>query len=189
VHDFEIIELCEVSQLNDRERHWQDEFDVLKKGLNCKLTNTNDRVGKMSAETCKKKSVAMTGKKHTAEAIDKMVDNCHLSKKVWCMEEEMLFNSGKEAARHAGIKHGTLLSKLSGSRPNDTSYRFWRADGKYSDKQELKDIRVKVISTATGQIFNSIREAAEFINMKRVTLGAMLRGYCPNKTEFMYYTP
>ena len=41
---FEIIEQCILTQLNERERYWQDYYDVLGiNGLNCKLTETKDK--------------------------------------------------------------------------------------------------------------------------------------------------
>jgi hypothetical protein len=45
-HVFEIIELCEEKELNKRERFFQEKFNVLEKGLNCKLTKTKDRSGR-----------------------------------------------------------------------------------------------------------------------------------------------
>jgi hypothetical protein len=42
-HNFEIIENCLEEKLNERERYWQDYYDVLNKniGLNCVLTKTD----------------------------------------------------------------------------------------------------------------------------------------------------
>lgn len=64
-HKFEIIEECVLDLLNERERYWQDHYDVLgKKGLNCVLTKTDSKSGKMSKETILKKSLAVRGEKH-----------------------------------------------------------------------------------------------------------------------------
>ena len=50
-HLFEGIEECTIEQLNVRERHWQDFYDVIgERGLNCKLTNTKDKSGLYSQE-------------------------------------------------------------------------------------------------------------------------------------------
>jgi len=54
-HIFEIIEECQVADLNTRERHWQDFYDVLEKGLNCRLTGTADRSGFVSKESTEKR--------------------------------------------------------------------------------------------------------------------------------------
>jgi len=42
-HIFEIIEECLIEQLNDRERYWQDFYNVLEEGLNCVLTKTDTK--------------------------------------------------------------------------------------------------------------------------------------------------
>ena len=44
-HVFEIVEECLIEQLNERERYWQEHYDVLnvEKGLNLKYTETSDR--------------------------------------------------------------------------------------------------------------------------------------------------
>lgn len=58
-HKFEVLSECEESELNDKERYYQDAFSVLSKGgLNCRLTTTSDRSGKMSVESRKKMSDA-----------------------------------------------------------------------------------------------------------------------------------
>lgn len=44
-HIFEIIEECDITQLNIRERYWQEYYDVLSnKGMNCFLTETDEKV-------------------------------------------------------------------------------------------------------------------------------------------------
>jgi group I intron endonuclease len=53
-HIFDIIEQCSIDLLNERERYWQDYYDVLNNGLNCILTDTNDSVKVFSKETIDK---------------------------------------------------------------------------------------------------------------------------------------
>lgn len=56
-HKFEIIEECKVEQLNERERYWQEYYDVVgENGLNCRLTKTKDKSGTDSQETKIRKS-------------------------------------------------------------------------------------------------------------------------------------
>jgi len=55
-HTFEVVEQCEVEVLNERERHWQDYYNVLKEGLNCRLTGTRDKSGRMSKYSIEKMS-------------------------------------------------------------------------------------------------------------------------------------
>lgn len=85
-HVFEIIEECDIILLNERERYFQDYYNVLVNGLNCNLTKTNDKSGKASKETLLKMSKAslgntnFLGKKHTEET-KKLLSLSHLGKK------------------------------------------------------------------------------------------------------------
>jgi group I intron endonuclease len=66
-HNFEIIEECEESKLNLRERYWQEQYDVLnkEKGLNLRYTKVDDRSGTMSEETKERMSISKIGNKNT----------------------------------------------------------------------------------------------------------------------------
>lgn len=48
-HDFTILEECAEDILNERERYWQDFYSATNsRGLNCRLTETGDKSGKLS---------------------------------------------------------------------------------------------------------------------------------------------
>jgi len=66
-HTFKMIEECNIDQLNERERYWQIYYNVLdlKKGLNCRLTNTKDKNGELSQLTKNKISNSRKGMKFT----------------------------------------------------------------------------------------------------------------------------
>jgi len=66
-HLFEIIEICDFEKLNKRERYWQDFFNVLNEGLNCKLTSTLDKKTVYSKETLEKMSKSLKGRVITKE--------------------------------------------------------------------------------------------------------------------------
>lgn len=66
-HKMEVIETCEIHELNTKERYWQDFYDVLNIGLNCKLTTTKSKSGKLSKETIEKMSKSLKGKPISAE--------------------------------------------------------------------------------------------------------------------------
>ena len=77
-HIFEIVQECLEQELNNYERYYQELNDCLNNGLNCVLTKTNDKSGKVSIETLKKMSEASMGnqnwlgKKHSQESKDKI---------------------------------------------------------------------------------------------------------------------
>ena len=62
LHIFEIIEICNETELNLRERYWQDYFNVLNEGFNQRLTDTLDISGKLSDSHKEKISKSMIGK-------------------------------------------------------------------------------------------------------------------------------
>jgi group I intron endonuclease len=89
-HKFDILLECNTSELNDKERYYQDLYQCVgKNGLNCILTSSSDKSGarseetklkisntlkghKVSEETKMKLSMANIGKKHTEESKLKM---------------------------------------------------------------------------------------------------------------------
>ena len=47
-HIFEIIEECDLDLLNEKERYYQEFYDCVNKGLNCRLTKSNNKSGPKS---------------------------------------------------------------------------------------------------------------------------------------------
>jgi group I intron endonuclease len=98
-HTIEFIEECLVENLNERERYWQDFYDVIgENGLNCRLTATNNKSGYLSDELkqklsdIRKKTIISgewrekfaydwTGKKHTEQTKHKMSESAKGKKK------------------------------------------------------------------------------------------------------------
>lgn len=75
-HKFEVVEECKSNILNERERYWQDFYDCSSKnGLNCRLTTTKDKSGKLNDDVIEKIRIANTGYKHTPEALAKIKAN------------------------------------------------------------------------------------------------------------------
>ena len=72
-HKFEILCECDIKELNDKERYYQDFYDAIgENGLNCNLTTSSYRNGKHSNETKQKISKSNTGKKRNDEQKQKM---------------------------------------------------------------------------------------------------------------------
>lgn len=66
-HKFEIIEECEIDKLNERERYYQDFYNVISDGLNCLLTSTKEKRKVYSKETIEKMSKSLKGRTFTKE--------------------------------------------------------------------------------------------------------------------------
>lgn len=98
-HKFEIIVTCDVSELNEKERYFQDLYDATGRlGLNCRLTVSTDRSGYFSQESRQK---MMNSRKGIAlsEEHKKNLSISHKGKKL--SEEHKL--SLKKSSRH--LKH------------------------------------------------------------------------------------
>lgn len=67
-HTFEILEECVESKLNERERYWQDYYNVVSDGLNCRLTETTDKSGRLSEETKNRIGNANRGRVHSEQS-------------------------------------------------------------------------------------------------------------------------
>ena len=98
-HTIEFIEECLVENLNKRERHWQEFYDVIgDNGLNCRLTATDDKSGFLSESSKNKLSITKkkvvidgewrekfaydwSGKNHSEETKRKMSDSAKGKKK------------------------------------------------------------------------------------------------------------
>jgi group I intron endonuclease len=73
-HTFDIIEKCDVYRLNERERYWQEYYDACgKNGLNCRLTQTDDKSALISEKTRQKMSESGKAKVMSKEHRDNLI--------------------------------------------------------------------------------------------------------------------
>jgi group I intron endonuclease len=77
LHSFDIIEECEFNKLNERERYWQENYDVINNGLNLLLTSTNNLKQIVSSET--KEKIKNTVNEYYSK-LDKEILNERISK-------------------------------------------------------------------------------------------------------------
>lgn len=61
-HIFEIVEICDIEKLNEKERFYQDKYISYKNGLNCRITGTDEKSGHITNEAKNKISVFNKGK-------------------------------------------------------------------------------------------------------------------------------
>ena len=95
-HIFEVVENCSTESLNEKERYYQEKYNCVDNGLNCRFTTTKDKSGYFSKESKDKMSLSaknkvitkehrakltasnsrsMLGKKHSAESLALMSEN------------------------------------------------------------------------------------------------------------------
>jgi hypothetical protein len=101
----------------------------LQKGSLCNFTDGGEGAfGRILSQESKQKisekvsgiKHGMYGKKHTLEAVEKIIEAA--SKKVLDTNNNIVYNSIKEAALKNNIRPNTLTRKLSGIRKNNTNY-------------------------------------------------------------------
>ncbi len=138
-HHFEVITECDIEDLNVLERYYQEEYDVLNKGLNCLYVNTKTLKGVVSDYTKNKLSIASRGKK-ISEKHKKILselkkgsknhmfnintEDHHSSKLVLNLSSGVYYDSAKDAAESLNIKYKNLSRYLNGSRFNKTNFIY-----------------------------------------------------------------
>lgn len=116
-HKFEILEECLESELNIKERYYQEFYNVIgKNGLNCRLTKTNDKSGKLSQITIDKMKISQ---KRNIGKLSSM------SKKVIDLNTMIIYPSVKNVADKFNLTQSNLSRKLKGRRKNKTSFRYY----------------------------------------------------------------
>lgn len=162
-HTFEIIEECDEKELNNRERHYQDLYNVTsRKGLNCKLTKSDDKSGFTPQAIKDKISKSNKGRKVSNETKLKMSE----SGKIKIFTENHKIN----------LKKALINRKLS---------------DEYLEKLRLNNKKLKskkVIDIITKVIYFSAKECASINNINYGTLKNWLNpnNKQNNKTNFKY---
>lgn len=188
-HKIEILEYCKEEELNDRERYYQDFYNVLsRKGLNCRLTSSNDKSGRLSEETIKKLKYKdfsymvgndfRTGIKHSEETKNKIRNTLIENAKKPDYVNGMTGRSG-ELNPFYGKKHSektkNILRKKSAS--NKKAIEILKS---YNlERRQL------LLNTETGVYYESIREASNFLDINYGTLKAMLSGRYRNNSNLI----
>lgn len=149
-HVFEVLEECDIEQLNERERYYQDLYEVTSmNGLNLVLQGANEKRKIISDEMKKKISIANSGErngmygkkqseeskqarrdyKHTPESLKKIGDrsrggNNPNAKMVIDLSTGIFYECVADAAFVLGLQRDTLKQRLNGRRGNKTTYIY-----------------------------------------------------------------
>jgi len=159
-HIFEIIEECEIEELNIKERYWQDYYNVIgENGLNCTLINTNDLPKIVSEKT--KLKMSESGKKNNLDYTErgKKISKSLTGKKLSEDHKKQISIS------HLGLK---------------------QSEEHIYNRFKNKKIK-KVINVNTGQIWISSKECSKELNININTLRAWLCGYDLKNNYLKYY--
>lgn len=176
-HKFEIIEICLNEQLNERERYWQDFYNVLSKnGLNCKLTSTNDKSGYLSKEIKDKMSKAHIGKKLSKETKNK-ISNFMKTRPI----------SEFQKQRSSECNKGKIISKeqkllLSNLRKKQLIEGTLNIGKKGKDSPFAK----KVKCTITNNQWSTLTKCCNENNLSIKNMSRKLNGSRKNNTQYIY---
>ena len=149
-HVFEVVEHCVIDLLNERERYWQDFYDCTKKGLNCRLTKTNDKSGTISEETKIKLRNLYIGKKRSEEAVIKQKQTLAYNKSI----------NKKQIYSKEGLERKSKLMKIPIIQYNldKTFIKEWESAKDVEDFLQIKRTHIRaccrgVRKTAGGYIW------------------------------------
>ena len=168
-HKFEIVLECNIDDLNDNERYYQDLYLAIgKNGLNCKLTKSKDKSGLLSEET-----------------------KLNLSKSHWTKGKYCEQTKDKISKKLLGnVLSDTTIKKMIDNNP-----KFWL--GKNFSQEHKKNLSLAkngkqsnrsriIIDISNGVFYKSLREASLIYNIKETTLCMQLKNINKNKTNLRY---
>lgn len=186
-HTFEIIECCEEYELNIKERYYQELFDSVENGMNCRYTQTEDKSGSMSQETKDKLSKTMKGRY--------VGENNPMYGKDWRQGKTL-----EELQQHSTNMSNSLKGLLVGDRNG-----MYGKTGAFKGRvhtEEVKSVMSEkrkewfrnnisknsklVLNLETGIFYSSIKEASLVYGYKYETLRTQLNGTVTNRTNMIY---
>jgi len=183
-HSFEILCECDVDDLNNMERFYQDLFNTYNEGMNCKLTSTKDKSGKLSQQTKNKIGLANKGKKRTKEEIER------LKQRKPTMYGKKHTKETRDKMKESAIKRGCSseqLKKISELNKNKkhskemklkmSLNRIGKGKGSSNGKATL------LIDEETGVFYETITEASLYFPYTPSHLTNMVRGHRKNTTS------
>lgn len=206
-HLFEVIVECIISELNDKERYYQELFNCIDSGLNCVLTNCSDRSGYLSDETKLKISITKKGQGKGIPKSDdfkKLVSNNN-SKRIWKQESKDKISEYRkdkfngENNHFYGKKHSkktksilSLKAKERGLKPMLGKSHSQETKDKISVASKKNNLlggnpnAKLVLDVLTGIYYDCVKEVANIENVCRINLARKLRGERKNNTKYIY---
>jgi len=197
-HKFEIITECRLDELNDLERYYQELYSCIgKKGLNCKLTKTSDRVGQHSEETRRKMSIAVTGRVTSDETklklskigkgriisdeTRKRMSIASIGKKMSAETRRKVSEAGRGRVTSAETKIKLSKAGIGRKHSDETKMKLSIAHkGNDNGRSKL------IINTETGIFYDSIKIAARSVKTSPTTLSYKLNGIRRNNTSLTF---
>jgi len=180
-HVFEIIEECDLSEMNIRERYWQEYHNSLApNGLNSMLTETNVKTRTVSKETSRKLSESKLGAKNPMYGTKKSdEEKKNLSNKfkgrVFTTEWIAKINESKRAS---GKHKQRTISDSNRKLLNEAILE--KASGFNNPRSRI------VLDIQSGIFYYNVKDVSMYNNINENNLRAMLIGKIKNNTSFIF---
>lgn len=182
-HIFEVLEECTIDELNKKERYWQDFYNVLEEGLNCKLTKTEDKSGLMSKELRDRLSKSHLQRNSTEEgkiSIRKRVENTDYIKRTANTDykKKVLNTDFKKRTANTDYNKRTINF--------DYEKKVLNTDYSSIAKRHMRVI----LQFSKDDIFirewSSIKEAGETLKIQRTDISGCCRGVNKSAGGFIW---
>lgn len=136
--DFEIIEECEPSLLNEREKFWINVYNSFDRNFGYNKTlggaGTPGRTFVMTEETKNKIRLANTGRKFTTEQLDEFRNIIRDNQIViYCYETNKYYTSIGNAARELNICKDAIRLVITNKNNHASNYRFCKINDNIND--------------------------------------------------------
>jgi group I intron endonuclease len=210
-HKFEVLEICNLEDLNLKEQYYQELFNCLGiNGLNCKITSSKDKSGYLSEETKLKIKEKATGRKASQETKQKMSYSRKgkpTSNKGKKHSDETrlkisLSNIGKKHSKESKLKISKSnlgrISPMAGKKHTEEAKKKMslsllgnkRGCNKIMSENEKQNLINKfskiILNLETGIFYLGTKEAAFYNNLNHSTLKNRLNGNLKNNTNLIY---
>lgn len=164
-HNFEILLECEISELNEKERYYQELFNCISKnGLNLMLTKTDSKRQVMTKEQCLRISERNKNRVYTEKT------------------KKLISDSAKE---RYSIKNNHPMSNK--KHTDSAKLKMSNIKKGIPTLSVEKHINSKIVlDTQTGVFYHCATELAKLYNIKKSTLTKQLSGINKNNTQFIY---
>lgn len=183
-HIFEVQEECSIELLNERERYWQDFYNVLQKGLNCRLTKSIDKTGFLSEES--KLKISKSKKGITPIYKNPIERGCSISKSLTGKKLSESHIKSLSIAQ-TGLKRNpesilkSVLSRLGRKNSDETKNKM--RQNQIGSKNSFAKI---VLNIETGVFYETAIEAAESIGFSYNRFNHYINGRTKRKLPFIY---
>jgi group I intron endonuclease len=179
-HKFEIIEKCAISELNNKERYYQDFYNSINNGLNLTLTHCETKSGHLSEET--KLKISKTRKEKNLKFTEESIKKSIISKKNKYNNDP----SYKERLSKAQLgKKLTLETKLKISEALKNRIRHKESYEKAAQKTRKVILQINNNNEIVN-IHNSIKEASEAIKCSKSSIINCLKGRCKTSSGYKW---